>query len=55
MVTHKKELDTLATGSFFKCSNKRCMVLIPGIDLKRNQGKCPICNTQLAKPKRTVS
>jgi len=51
LATKKKELDTLATGSFFKCSNKRCLVLIPGIDLKRNNGKCPICNTLLAKPR----
>ena len=51
MESRKKELDTLATGSFFKCTNKRCMVLIPGIELKQNKGKCPVCNTPLAKPK----
>jgi uncharacterized paraquat-inducible protein A len=44
----EKHLDTLITDSLIRC--EKCRLIVSGEELKRCGGKCPHCNTQLAKP-----
>ena len=47
-----REYDTLVTDSFIRCENPECNRLVSGDELKHYEGKCPLCGTRLAKPKK---
>jgi len=42
------ELDPMLTNTLIRC--KQCQQLLSGNELKQNDGKCPSCGMQLAKP-----
>ncbi len=42
------ELDLMLTHTMIRC--KQCQQLLSGNELKENNGRCPSCGTQLAKP-----
>ena len=46
----KSFLDTLIIDALVKCVNEECQRMSSGPEVDENDGKCPYCGTQLAKP-----
>ena len=50
-MAEKDMFDTLIIDSLVKCVNEECNRISSGPEVDENDGKCPYCGTQLAKPK----
>jgi hypothetical protein len=48
----EQKIDTIVTDSFVRCENPYCGSLVSGDELKRHEGKCPLCGAQIAKPRK---